>query len=232
MGQERIKRLGLGSKQFLARVLNSDADSLTALGKNAANDRKVTRLKMELPSFEGLRIALEDFDARVRIEDQVPEAIPRILGVEFEGGFLDGQVIQFSHNLNCMVGGRGTGKSTAFVAVRCLSGETDETGVIDFEVWPDFMTLCWEDQSGQQHTLSRMKDGEIRNEDDEDFGPTVFEIDCFGQGEAAKIALEARSNPLALLEYLDKFVDLAEAGEEEDGAPRSATHPPKRYREG
>ncbi|WP_316172878.1 TrlF family AAA-like ATPase [Bradyrhizobium sp. SZCCHNRI2049] len=216
MGQARIKRLGLGSRQFLGRVLNSDAHSLLALGKNAANDRKVTRLKMEQPSFDGLRIALEDADARVRIEDQVPEAIPRILGVEFEGGFLDGQVIQFGHNLNCIVGGRGTGKSTAFVAVRCLSGETDETGVVDSEVWPDQMTLCWEDQSGQQHTLSRMKDEDIRNEDDEDFGPTAFEIDCFGQGEAAKIAHDARSNPLALLEYLDKFVDLSDAVDKED----------------
>jgi energy-coupling factor transporter ATP-binding protein EcfA2/histidinol phosphatase-like PHP family hydrolase len=216
MGQERIKRLGLGSKQFLARILNSDAHSLSALGRNASNDKKVTRLKMEKPSFSGLRIALEDADARVRIEDQVPDAIPRILGATFEGGFLNGQVIQFGHNLNCLIGGRGTGKSTAFVAVRCLSGEPDETGLVDSEVWPDLLTLCWEDQSGQQHTLSRMKDGELINEDDEDFGPTAFEIDCFGQGEAAKIALEAKSNPLALLEYLDKFVELSDAVEEED----------------
>ncbi|WP_159006261.1 TrlF family AAA-like ATPase [Bradyrhizobium sp. S69] len=216
MGQERIKRLGLGSKQFLARVLNSDAHSLSALGRNASNDRKVTRLKMETPSFEGLKIALEDADARVRIEDQVPDVIPRIMGVTFEGGFLDGQTIQFGHNLNCLVGGRGTGKSTAFVAVRCLSGGADETGVVDSEVWPDLLTLCWEDQSGQQHTLSRMKDGELRNEDDEDFGPTTFDIDCFGQGEAAKIALEAKTNPLALLEYLDKFVNISDATEEEE----------------
>jgi predicted metal-dependent phosphoesterase TrpH/ABC-type taurine transport system ATPase subunit len=216
MGKDRIIRLGLGSKQFLARILSSDAHSLSALGRNAANDRKVTRLKMEKPSFEGLRIALEDADARVRIEDLIPHAIPRIVGIEIEGGFLSGQTIQFGHNLNCLVGGRGTGKSTAFVAVRCLSGEEDETGIIDSEVGPDLLTVCWEDQSGQQHTLSRVKDGELQNENDADFGPTVFEIDCFGQGEAAKIALEAKSNPLALLEYLDKFVDISAAAEEED----------------
>lgn len=90
MGRERIKKLGLGNKQFLARVLSSDAHSLAALGRNAANDRKVTRFKMEKPSFEGLRIALEDADARIRIEDQIPDAIPRVLGVMFEGGFLNG----------------------------------------------------------------------------------------------------------------------------------------------
>ncbi len=34
---ERINRLKLGSKQFLARVLHSDAHALRALGKNAIN---------------------------------------------------------------------------------------------------------------------------------------------------------------------------------------------------
>jgi len=46
MGRERISRLKLGSKQNLARVLNSDAHALEALGRNAANARKVARYKM------------------------------------------------------------------------------------------------------------------------------------------------------------------------------------------
>jgi PHP family Zn ribbon phosphoesterase len=96
MGQERIARLKLGTKQFLARVLNSDAHALTALGRNAANQSRMTRYKMDAPSFDGLRVALEDADARVRIEDQVPSSVPRILGVKFEGGFLADQIIQFS----------------------------------------------------------------------------------------------------------------------------------------
>lgn len=216
MGLDRVKRLGLGSKQFLARILNSDAHSLTALGRNASNDRKVTRFKMETPSFDALKIALEDADARVRIEDQIPDAIPRIVGLMLEGGFLNGQTAQFSRNLNCLVGGRGTGKSTAFEAIRCLSSMPSDSVVIDSEVWPDTLTLCWEDQSGQRHTLVRFRDGSLQNEDDPDFGPTEFEIDCFGQGEAAKIGQEAKSNPLALLEYLDRFVDLGEALSEED----------------
>ena len=36
LGQERIDALSLGNKQFLARVLFSDAHSVSALGKNAA----------------------------------------------------------------------------------------------------------------------------------------------------------------------------------------------------
>jgi energy-coupling factor transporter ATP-binding protein EcfA2 len=217
MGRERINRLKLGSKQYLARVLNSDAHTLAALGRNAANDRKVTRCKMETPSFEGLRVALEDADARVRLEDQIPQAVPRVLGVCFDGGFLSGQVVQFSPNLNCIIGGRGTGKSTAFEAVRCLVGNRSESSVVDSEVWSDELHLCWQDQAGQQHTLFRPKDGEVKNVDDPVFGPSSFDVDCFGQGAAAKISLEAHTNPLALLNYLDKFVDLEDAISAEEG---------------
>lgn len=218
MGRERIKRLKLGAKQNLARVLNSDAHALDALGRNAANARKVTRYKMDAPSFEGLRVALGDADARVRIEDLIPQAVPRILGVYIDGGFLTGQLVHFSPNLNCIIGGRGTGKSTAFEAVRCLSGSPSESKVVDSEVWPDELHLFWEDQAGQRHSLLRPKDGELQNVDNPHTGPRCFDIDCFGQGEAARISLQAQTDPLALLSYLDKFVDLKDAVTAEESA--------------
>lgn len=218
MGQDRIARLKLGAKQFLARVLNSDAHALAALGRNAINQSRMTRYKMDAPSFDGLRVALEDADARVRIEDHIPRTVPRILGVKFEGGFLAEQVMQFSPNLNCIIGGRGTGKSTAFEAVRCLAGDGSKSKVIDSEVWPDELHLFWKDPAGQIHSLIRRKDCPIENVDDEVFGPCAFDIDCFGQGEAARISNEAQDDPLALLRYLDKFVDLGEAVAAEEAA--------------
>jgi DNA repair ATPase RecN/histidinol phosphatase-like PHP family hydrolase len=218
MGQDRIARLNLGTKQFLARVLNSDAHALAALGRNAANQSRMTRYKMDAPSFDGLRVALEDADARVRIEDQIPTAVPRFLGIKFEGGFLADQIVQFSPNLNCIIGGRGTGKSTAFEAVRCLAGDGSGSKVIDSEVWPDELHLFWQDPAGQVHSLIRRKEGPIENIDDELHGPCTFEVDCFGQGEAARISHEAQDDPLALLRYLDKFVDLDEAVAEEEAA--------------
>lgn len=211
MGKQRIERLKLGAKQFLARVLNSDAHALTSLGRNATNQSRMTRYKMDAPSFEGLRVALEDADARVRIEDQIPPSVPKILGVKFEGGFLADQVVQFSPNLNCIIGGRGTGKSTAFEAVRCLAGDESSSKVVDSEVWPDELHLFWQDQAGQTHTLVRRKELPIENVDDDFSGPHSFEIDYFGQGEAARISHEAQDDPLALLHYLDKFVDLEDA---------------------
>ena len=218
MGRERIQRLKLGSKQNLARVLNSDAHTLETLGRNAENARRVTRYKMDAPSFDALRIALEDADARVRIEDHVPDVVPRILGVSHDGGFLSGQSIHFSPNLNCIIGGRGTGKSTTFEAICCLSGERSESKVLDLEVWPEELHLFWQDAAGQIHSLYRRKGADLENIDDPEIGPCAFEIDCFGQGEAAKISLEAQSNPLALLNYLDTFVDLAEAFAAEEAA--------------
>jgi DNA repair ATPase RecN len=216
MGRERIRRLSLGSKQNLARVLDSDSHTLEALGRNAEHARRLTRYKMDTPSFEGLRIALQDADARVRIEDHIPQTVPRVLGIYLDGGFLSGQAIHFSPNLNCIIGGRGTGKSTAFEAVRCLSVDGSDSRVIDSEVWPDSLTLLWQDAAGRRHTMYRPKDGLLQNLDDEDRGPRSFDIDCFGQGEAAKISLQAQNDPLALLSYLDRFVDLTAATKEED----------------
>jgi DNA repair ATPase RecN len=216
MGRERIERLRLGSKQHLARVLNSDAHALEALGRNAENAKRVTRYKMDVPTFDALRVALDDADARVRIEDQIPLTVPRVLGLQIDGGFLSGQVIQFSPNLNCIIGGRGTGKSTTFEAVRCLIGDGDHSKVVDSEVWPEELYLVWQDRAGQQHTLARPKGGGLENVDDRHSGPCNFDIDCFGQGEAARISIESQTNPLALLNYLDKFIELKENKDAEE----------------
>ena len=173
---------------------------------------------MVTPSYSALKLALEDSDARVRIEDKIPVAVPYVLGLHMEGGFLDQQEVHFSRNLNCIVGGRGTGKSTTFEAIRCLSAEHSGAEVIDSEVWPAILTLFWQDAAGQQHSLARPIAGEITNNDDPDWGPVTFPIDCYGQGETAKISQQAKENPFVLIQYLDKFVDKDEAAATEEEA--------------
>lgn len=217
-GRARIERLGLGEKQFLARVLFSDSHALKALGHNVAGEKRMTRIKMVAPSFDALRIALEDSDARVRIEDLVPATVPQILGVRFHGGFLDGQRIHFSPNLNCIIGGRGTGKSTTFEALGCLSGTPSENSVIDSEVWPGELSLYWRDAVGQEYCLQKLVGEELTNLNDGDFGPVNFPLDCYGQGETTRLGQRAKGDPLALLKYLDRFMDLEEAQAVEDAA--------------
>ena len=218
IGGQRIVRLKLGLRQFLARVMNSDAHSLDALGKNAEGDRRVTRIKMNAPSFDALRLGLEDAEARVRIEAQIPLSVPHVVGVHMDGGFVSDQTIHLSPNLNCIIGGRGAGKSTSLEAIRCLSREGTAAYMVDTEVWPTRVDLFWRDQAGHLTSLSRPFGGEIGNLDDPSFGPTSFEIDCFGQGEATKISESAKEGPVALLRYLDSFIDLAEATKEETAA--------------
>lgn len=208
MGEHRIVQLGLGSRQYLARVLNSDAHTLNSLGRNAQNARRVTRFKMDTPSFDSLRIALEDADARVRIEDLVPPSIPQIIGMKTTGGFLNDQIFRFSPNLNCIIGGRGTGKSTAFESIRCLADGESESKVVDSEVWPEELQLFWQDEAGQIFGLHRAKHNALRNIDNSGSDLPNIVIDCFGQGEAARISMQAQANPLALLNYLDKFIGL------------------------
>lgn len=211
IGRQRIDRLQLGERQYLARILSSDSHTVTALGRNASQDRKLTRYKMVAPSFDGLRLALEEGDSRIRLEDEVPTATPFILGMKISGGFLSGQKIHFSPNLNCIIGGRGTGKSTTFEAVRCLTGTASSAEVVDSEVWPHQLHLFWQDEAGQQHSLSRGIRESLTNLDNQVDGPIAFSIDCFGQGEAARVREQAKGDPLALMKYLDTFTGVQDA---------------------
>jgi len=221
IGNQRIEKLGLGARQYLARVLNSDSHTLNVLGRNAAQARKLTRYKMTEPTFQGLRHALQECDSRVRLEDEVPTATPFVLGISIDGGFLTGQKIHFSSNLNCIIGGRGSGKSTAFEAVRCLTGAESEAEVIDSEVWPQQLHLFWQDEAGQRHSLARPIGGSLENLDDAMEGPIKFDLDCFGQGEAGNVREQSRTDPLALLKYLDKFTRVQDALVEEQAAIKS-----------
>ena len=45
-------------------------------------------------------------------------AYHKIRSVEFTGGFLPGVKLDFDENLNCIIGGRGTGKTTVLEALR------------------------------------------------------------------------------------------------------------------
>jgi len=216
---QRISRLGLGSQQFLARILNSDGHTLTAIGRNAKNDRRITRYKMDSPTFDGLRLAFEAPDTRVRIEDEVPSAVPIIQGIHFSGGFLDNQAIHFSPNLTCIIGGRGSGKSTAFEGVRLVSGNSspEVVPVIDSDVWADMISLVYCDETSQSHALGRSKFSELENIDDPVTGPTSFPIESYRQGETNDISKRVQDDPLALLTFLDRVVAVDEAIDREDG---------------
>lgn len=103
-------------KRRLPCIQSSDAHSLSEIGQRTA------RLKMDKPCLEGIRQALADQESRIRFDEKEKlRTYPYILGMVVKGGFLDGQIIHFNKNLNCLIGGRGTGKSTIIELIRfCL----------------------------------------------------------------------------------------------------------------
>ncbi len=207
----RCQQLGQEEEIELPKVMSSDAHTLGALGKNAAGNRKLTRAKMESLTFDSLRIALLDGAARVRLEDLLPIGVPQFIGMKLEGGFLRDQVIHFSPNLTCIIGGRGSGKSTLLEALRVCSGNAvkkKENDIVDSEVWPDAITLIYEDEVGRQHTLTRSKLNAVANGDPN--GPLALPIESYGQGETAETIQHCDEDPGILLGFLDGFLDLAE----------------------
>jgi ABC-type cobalamin/Fe3+-siderophores transport system ATPase subunit len=205
-----IRRTALGHETeiSLAKVMGSDSHSLSAIGKNANNQKRMTRFKMEALSFDALRVALLDCAARVRLEDLIPPSIPHFIGMKLEGGFLKEQIVHFSKNLTCIIGGRGAGKSTMLESVRTACGNGSENPIVDSEVWPDCISLIYEDEVGQQHVLTRSKMGELVNQDPN--GPVWVSIESYGQGETAATIHNCDKDPNILLEFLDGFVALKE----------------------
>ena len=87
--------------------------------EDLAEPRSSCFIKMSALSVEGLRQAFLDPDSRIRLHsDPCPEPHAEFIAMAWEGGFLDGTRLHFNSNLNVLVGGRGTGKSTVIESLR------------------------------------------------------------------------------------------------------------------
>lgn len=200
----------LSARHHLAHLQSSDAHSMKAF-EHQDPSKPWTRIKLAELSFNALRVALVDPTARVRASASVPRSIPRVRGVSITGGFLHGESIHFSDNLNCLIGGRGTGKSTAIRAIAYAFGLNDEFG--NYDNCPDSVTVYCEDETGVLYRYVRTRGGDIQvnaKEDGQliDLPIDVFRIEYFGQGELAKVAEDPLKNPHLLQEFLDRHTNL------------------------
>jgi len=83
------------------------------------NPRCFSWIKMTAPTLEALCLACRDPESRVRLSDEInPTYYSRIERVTVRRGYLEDLEIDLSPNLNAVVGGRGTGKSTLIEAIR------------------------------------------------------------------------------------------------------------------
>ena len=139
-------------------VIGSDAHYLSEI----CGKEYITRVKMTSPGFSGLARAFEDPETRIRFQDPKGAGIKNILGIRFDGGFLDQQIISFTSNLNCLIGGRGTGKSSCIEAIRYLFEKQipDERKRDIEQLRNSVMSGCtaqiiYEDQYGEKYVLQR-----------------------------------------------------------------------------
>ncbi|HYW77222.1 MAG TPA: AAA family ATPase [Gammaproteobacteria bacterium] len=80
-------------------------------------------IKMSNVSVEAFRQAFLDPESRIRLHsDSQPEPHAEFVAMTWEGGFLDDTSAHFNENLNVLVGGRGTGKSTMVESMRYALG--------------------------------------------------------------------------------------------------------------
>lgn len=83
-----------------------------------------TWFKMSTPTVESLKIAVRTPETRVALTDPQEDARPLLKEISWVGGFLDGVTIPLSSDLTALIGGRGTGKSTAIESLRYVLGLT------------------------------------------------------------------------------------------------------------
>lgn len=107
-----------------ALVEGSDPKAFDEVG---CSDRKCY-LKLGELSYSSVEFALRDHQQRVKPTPPEPNPLPRITKVHFEGGLLNGRQFPLSHELNCLIGSRGSGKSSFVECLRyglSLSAEED-----------------------------------------------------------------------------------------------------------
>jgi ABC-type cobalamin/Fe3+-siderophores transport system ATPase subunit len=201
-----------------ACVQSSDAHSLDEIGQ------RCTLIKMGEPSFEGLRQALGDYESRIKLNGEELFSYPYIVGIKFEGGFLDGQIIHFNESLNSLIGGKGTGKSTIIELIRytmdSLSNDSkireNEEKQIKDVLGHGKIKLLVRANNGENYIIERTHEenpkilrdnGEKTSIDIKRFREEFFNIEAYSQNELLEIA-RSFENQLKMIDQYINFRDL------------------------
>jgi len=203
----RRETLGYDESYNLPKLMSSDAHTLNKLGTNADGERKLTRIKVDELNFHSFKIALISHDSRIRLEDFIPEQRPIIKSITIQGGLLDKVKVNLSPNLNCIIGSRGAGKSTLLEALREASGNKSVSRVVNSDVWPQNISLIYEDEAGQVIEYKREKFNDTQNITDPINGIPKIGIESYGQGDTAETLQHSAENPIVLVNFLDSFLD-------------------------
>jgi len=209
-----------GYDRPLACIQASDAHALAEVGS------RMTWLRMDSLTIEGVRQALSDPSLRIRLAgEEAPAAYPVIGSLRVSKGFLQGQDMPFNPSLNCLVGGAGSGKSTVIEFIRFALDQLSNIEEIADDSYGKLRDLAGVGSvievtvilaDGGQLLIARTFDDDenpvsvVRLPDREVIEgaslPLLIPIHAYSQGEVIRIS----RSPLAQLELLDRHLDLTE----------------------
>lgn len=144
----------------------------------------------------------------------------RIRSLELKGGFLSGAKLEFDDNLNCIIGGRGTGKTTVLEAIRYVLDRMPDPGkdkdryraiekLLESNLGGGSLRATVETMDGTTYTVARgfgetplVANEEERPVDINIGKDIVFGVDIYSQNQIEDIA----NDPFFQLQLIDKFI--------------------------
>ena len=98
---------------YPSEVEGSDPKAIDEIGRGEA-----THIKIGAFTFEAVQFGLKPGAARLSAETVQRQAHSWVRSLRFEGGILDGKRVDFSDEMNCLIGIRGSGKSAVLECLR------------------------------------------------------------------------------------------------------------------
>jgi len=152
---------------------------------------------------------------------EAPKAHHRILSLEVTGGFLKDAKFEFADGLNCIIGGRGTGKTTVLEFVRYVLALVPEEkaapsrarsvkAIVQSNLGTGRIRLGVQTKHGMGYLAERPwnDSAQVLNEQGEATAisferDSIFKADVYSQNEIEEIA----TNTSLQLSLLDKFIE-------------------------
>lgn len=182
-------------------------------------------IKLSSLTISGLDLAFRTPETRVSQEDPSGPAHPRVIGIRWEGGFLDEVKVRLNESLNVLIGGRGSGKSTVIESLRyaldvpplaAISQATHDSMIRDVLGSGTKVTLELEVRSPSRTTFTierlvgskpvvRSSTGSLLQSAP---GDVLRGTEVYGQRELAELARDKQQLTSLLAQYLPDANDL------------------------
>jgi len=143
----------------LAKVEGSDPKSISDVGKSGCQ----TYIKLGSNTFDAVKYALSDYKVRSSTAD-TKVSHSYIRSASFKGGKFDNKQLTFAHELNTLIGIRGSGKSSILEVLRW--GLNINASIVDKSYKDDLvknilgsggqLSLIIADEHGQEYELRRI----------------------------------------------------------------------------